>query len=61
MSQVDQIREDQSESITNLQNSDLITHEQVFPTFVLKYYNENFFAPTNQPFFFASIGPTCPQ
>ena len=41
MSQVDQIREDHSESMTNLQNSDLITHEHVFPAFVLKYHNEN--------------------
>ena len=41
MSQVVQIIEDQSESITNLQNSDLITHEHVFPAFVLKYHNEN--------------------
>ena len=44
MSQVDQIREDHSESMTNLQNSDLITHEQVFHAFVLNYHNENFFS-----------------
>ena len=42
MSQVDQIREDHSESMTNLQNSDLITHEHVFHAFVLNYHNENF-------------------
>ena len=44
--------------------------EHVFQAFVLKYHNENLFylctacsahMPTNQPFFFALIGPTCPQ